>query len=105
MNSSRQVIPGPRQSLCLSCNLAYGHLCFAVPFEDRDWVLAYEERAYAGSHEPYVIRLVSRCTRYERMSEGRCRRSERKSEVGGRKLEQGEHGDWPQAPVLTRVRG
>jgi hypothetical protein len=78
---SKQVIPGkkcsPRQSLCLGCSLAYGHLCFAVPFEDRDWVLAYEERAYAGSHEPYVIRLVTSCNRYERTSE-------LKSEVGCR---------------------
>ncbi len=74
MNSSKQVIPGkkcsPRQSLCLSCGLAYGHLCFAVPFADRNWVLAYEERAYAGSHEAYVIRLVSNCSRY-RSSGGR----------------------------------
>ncbi len=85
MNSSKQVIPGkkcsPRQSLCLGCSLAYGHLCFAVPFADRDWVLACEERAYAGSHEPYVIRLVSSCSRYERTSEVRCRRSEQKEDV------------------------
>ena len=58
------------QSLCLSCSLAYGHLCFAVPFADRDWVMAYEERAYAGSHEAYVIRLVASCSRY-RSSGGR----------------------------------
>jgi hypothetical protein len=69
MNSSKQVIPGkkysPRQSLCLSCTLAYGHLCFSVPFADRDWVMAYEERAYAGSHEPYIIRSVVECRRYQ----------------------------------------
>jgi hypothetical protein len=68
-NSSKQVIPGkkcsPRQSLCLGCTLAYGHLCFAVPFAARDWVMAYEERAYAGSHEPYIIRLVTSCSRYQ----------------------------------------
>lgn len=55
----------PRQSLCLGCSLAYGHLCFAVPFADRDWVVAYEERAYAGSHEAYVIRVVVECIRYQ----------------------------------------
>ncbi len=74
MNSSKHVIPGkkcsPRQSLCLGCSLAYGHLCFAVPFVDRDWVVAYEERVYAGSHEPYVIRLVTSCSHY-RSSRGR----------------------------------
>jgi hypothetical protein len=78
-NSSKQA-PGTkcshRQSLCLSCSLAYGHLCFAVPFADRDWVLAYEEQAYAGSHEPYIIRLVTSCSRYERTTEVRCRRSD-----------------------------
>ena len=71
---SKQVIPGKKrsssQSLCFSCSLAYGHLCFAVPFADRDWVMAYEERAYAGSHEAYVIRLVASCSRY-RSSRGR----------------------------------
>lgn len=73
-NSSKQVITArkysPNQSLCLSCNLAYGHLCFTVPFADRDWVMAYEEKAYAGSHEPYIIRLVTGCSRY-RSSRGR----------------------------------
>ena len=54
----------PRQSLCLSCGLAYGHLCFAVSFADREWVMAYEERTYAGSHESYVIRSVVECSRY-----------------------------------------
>jgi hypothetical protein len=68
-SSSKQVIPAnkhsPRQSLCLSCSLAYGHLCFSVPFTDRDWVLAYGELEYAGSHEPYIIRLVVECRRYQ----------------------------------------
>lgn len=77
---SKKVIPGkkhsPCQSLCLSCGLAYGHLCFAVPFADRDWVMAYEERAYAGSHEPYIIRSVTKCSRYERTSEVGRRKSD-----------------------------
>lgn len=73
----------PRQSLCLSCSLAYGHLCFAVPFADRDWVLAYEEQAYVGSHEPYIIRLVTSCSRYERTSEVRCRRADVGNRNGG----------------------
>jgi hypothetical protein len=93
-NSSKQA-PGTkcshRQSLCLNCSLAYGHLCFSVPFADRDWVLAYEEQAYAGSHEPYIIRLVTSCSRYERTTEVRRRKSER-----------GEHGDCPYCLAGTR---
>ena len=65
--SSKQIIPGKKYSsslsLCLSCTLAYGYLCFAVPFADRDWIMAYEERVYAGSHAPYTICSVVKCRR------------------------------------------
>ena len=67
--SSKQVISGNNYSsslsLCLSCTLAYGYLCFAVPFADRDWIMAYEERVYAGSHAPYTICSVVKCRRYQ----------------------------------------
>jgi len=53
------------RSICLSCALAYGHLCFSVPFAERDWVTAYEERMYAGSHGSYAIRAVVGCNRFQ----------------------------------------
>lgn len=85
-SSSKQDSPGKKytrsRSLCLSCILAYGHLCFAVPFVERDWVKVYEERVYAGSHEPYTIRAVVECSRYQ-YSGGR--RVPMGTEVGSRR--------------------
>ncbi len=50
------------RSLCLDCALAYGHLCFSFPFEERYWVKAYQERIDENGH--YTIRSVTACERF-----------------------------------------
>lgn len=52
------------QTICIYCRWAYGHLCFSVPPEDREWVIKYEERIY-GREKSCCTRVVLECKYYQ----------------------------------------
>lgn len=56
-------------SLCIECALAYGHLCLAVPFDQRDWVKAFQESPKKGNIRDYTVRSVTDCERYSSQQE------------------------------------